>query len=82
MPWAWSWSVAMTRPPASGWVRRSAVSRSLAWSSTVGSHSPSRLSAVRSRWAARARSSGSSKAAAWALPSGAIHSMYPSMRGK
>ena len=69
-------------PPASGWVRRSAPSRSWACSSTVGSHSPSRLSAVRSRWAARVRSRASSNAAAWAPPSGAIHSMKPLMRGK
>ena len=52
-----------------------------AWSSTVGSHSPSRLSAVRSRWAERCRSSASSKLAAFALPSGAVHSMNPLMRG-
>ena len=55
MPWACSWSVAITRPPASGWPPssigddRSAAQRS--WStaleSTVGIHSPSRLSAVR-----------------------------------
>jgi hypothetical protein len=82
MPWAWSWSAAITSPAASGWLRRNAVNRSLACSSTVASHSPSRLSAVRSRWDARARSSGSSNAAACASPSGAIHSMNPLIRGK
>jgi hypothetical protein len=82
MPWAWSWSEAMTRPPASGCCRRSIVSRSLAWRSTVGSQSPSRLSAVRRRWAAPDRSRGSSKAAEANDPSGATHSMKPLTRGK
>ena len=40
-----------------------------------GSHSPSSESAVRSRWLARAASSGSSKVAAWSVPSGADHSI-------
>jgi hypothetical protein len=82
MPWAWSWSAAMTRPPASGCDRRIVVSRSFACSSTVGSHSPSRLRAVRRRWAEATLSSASSKPAAATLPSGATHSMNPLMRGK
>ena len=38
---AWSWSMAMTRPPASACVRRTSARRSTASLSTVCSHSPS-----------------------------------------
>ena len=41
MPLAWSWSVAMTRPAASGCPERRAISCPWAWRSTWGSHSPS-----------------------------------------
>ena len=82
MPLACSWSVAMTRPPASASAARSDVSRSWALRSTVGSHWPSIDSAVRRRWAERAASSASSKLAATSRPSGAIHSMSPPTRGK
>ena len=82
IPAAWAWSMAITRPPAAGSVRRSVTSRSWACSSTVGSHSPSRLSAVRNRWLARSRPRSSSKVAATTSPSGATHSMNPLIRGK
>ena len=55
MPRAWSWSVAITSPPPSGWVRRISVEPGRRPArSTVGSHSPSSESAVRSRWLDRA----------------------------
>ena len=62
---------------------RSAVSRSWAWRSTAGSHSPSRQSAVRSRCAERRRGRARRRTSPTRPPpSGAIHSMCPSMRGK
>ena len=82
MSWAWAWSVAITRPPASGWSRRITSSRSWACSSTVGSHWPSSDSAVRSRWLACSRVTSSSNVAATTSPSGATHSMNPLIRGK
>ncbi len=54
-----SWSVAMTRPPASGTCRRTSVSRRSAAASTDGIHSPDGSSAVRSACAARSLVSGS-----------------------
>ena len=82
MSCAWAWSMAITRPPASGWWRRSSTRRSWAWSSTAGSHWPSSDSAVRNRWLACSRASSSSKVADSTSPSGATHSMNPLMRGK
>ena len=41
------WSVAITRPPASGTTRRTSVSRVSAARSTEATHSPSGSSAVR-----------------------------------
>ena len=70
MPRAWSWSMAITRPPASGWWRRTSARRSTASRSTVGSHSPSSDSAVRRRWLASWFASGSSKVASCTAPSG------------
>ncbi len=82
IPCAWSWSMAMTRPPAVGWVRRIDISRRCASPSTVGSHSPSSDSAVRSRWLASCVVRSSSKVADTSAPSGATHSMWPPVRGK
>ena len=82
MPLAWSWSMAITRPPASGSTARIAVSRSWALRSTVGSHWPSSERAVRRRCAARAASRASSKLAATSSPVGATHSISPPTRGK
>ena len=65
IPWACSWSIAITSPPASGWppsctgVERIVRSWSTALASTDGIHSPSRLSAVRSRIDAWSRVSSS-----------------------
>ena len=44
------WSVAMTRPPASGIARRTSVSRLSAAARTDGIHSPFGSSAVRHAW--------------------------------
>ena len=82
MPRAWSWSMAITRPPASGCSARMRVSRSWAARSASGSHSPSSESAVRNRCAAWLAASASWNVAASVLPSGAVHSITPSMRGK
>ena len=76
MPRAWSWSVAITRPPASGCVAAHSLEPGHApGGAPSGSHSPSIDSAVRSRWLERAWSSASSNDAAWSEPSGAVHSM-------
>ena len=82
MPEACSVSMAMTRPPASGWVRRTFISALFARTRTDGSHSPCNDRAVRSRWAVRVRSRASPKDAAWCEPSADTHSISPSMRGK
>ena len=82
IPRACSWSVAITSPPASGCSRRTSVRRSFAARRTLGSHSPSSESAVRSRWLARSRSSRSSNVAEWMEPSGACHSIWPFVLGK
>ena len=82
MPRACSWSMAITRPPASGCSWRISRSRSFAARSTLGSQSPSSDNAVRRRWLARAAPRGSSNVAACSDPSGADHSMWPFVRGK
>ena len=79
MPRACSWSVAITRPPASGWSRRSSSSRSLAWPSTAGSHSPRRA-----RCAAVADPTGRGRAGRRRRRAGAVGAStpYPPIRGK
>ena len=79
---ACSWSMQIARPPASGWVSRIFCRRSWAWPMTALSQSPCRLSAARSRWDAPVRSSSSWKLAVRTVPSGALHSISPSKRGK
>ena len=63
-----SWSVAITRPPASGTWRRTSVSRRSAAASTDGIHSPAGSSAVRSACALRSLVIGSPSRAATSSP--------------
>jgi hypothetical protein len=63
-----SWSVAMTRPPASGMPLRTSVSRVSAARSTLGIHSPLASSAVRHAWAVASLVIGSPSFAAISSP--------------
>ena len=81
-PRAWSRSIAMTRPPASGCVWRTSANWAWARARASGIHSPDASSAVRRRWEARRGSRASSNDADCVLPSGPIHSISPPSRGK
>ena len=72
-----SWSVAMTRPPASGTWRRTSESRLSAADSTEGIHEPCGSSAVRSAWAVRSLVSGSPSRAAISSPARVRHCSSP-----
>ena len=65
---AFSWSEAMTRPPASGTWRRTSASRLSAAASTAGIHDPAGSSAVRSACACMSLVSGSPRRAATSSP--------------
>ena len=72
-----SWSVAMTRPPASGTCRRTSVSRVSAAASTERIQSPVGSSAVRSACALRSWVSGSPSRAAISSPARVRHCISP-----
>ena len=72
-----SWSVAMTRPPASGTCRRTSVSRVSAAASTDGIQAPAGSRAVRRAWALRSWVSGSPSRAATSSPARVRHCISP-----
>ena len=72
-----SWSVAMTRPPASGTCRRTSLSRRSAASSTAGTQAPSTSRAVRSACADWSLVSGSPSRAATSSPARVRHATWP-----
>jgi hypothetical protein len=74
---ALSWSVAITRPAASGTSRRTSVSRRSAATNTVWIQSPAGSSAVRQACACMSLVSGSPSRAATSSPALVRHAMSP-----
>ncbi len=72
-----SWSVAMTRPPASGMPLRTSVSRLSAAASTLGIQSPVGESAVRQAWPMASLVIGSPSRAATSSPALVRQRMLP-----